>query len=46
VEDNQLDIDYYINQRWEAGQKLPWDVIDSGTKAEKLCRELEKAAGK
>ncbi len=46
VEDNQLDIDYYINQRWEAGQKLPWDVIDSGTKVEKLCRELEKAVGK
>jgi radical SAM superfamily enzyme YgiQ (UPF0313 family) len=46
VEDNQLDIDYYINQRWDMEQKLPWDVIDSGMKTERLCGELEKAVGK
>ena len=45
VEENQLDIDYYVNQKWDTGQKLPWDVIDSGMKAERLCGELEKAVG-
>jgi radical SAM superfamily enzyme YgiQ (UPF0313 family) len=45
VEDNQLDIAYYIDKRWDAGQKLPWDVIDSGIKLEKLCGEMEKAVG-
>ncbi len=39
----QLDIDYYVNQRWDTEQKLPWAVIDSGTKIEHLRRELEKA---
>jgi len=43
VEANNLDIDYYVNQRWDTGQKLPWDVIDSGLKTERLCGELEKA---
>jgi radical SAM superfamily enzyme YgiQ (UPF0313 family) len=46
VEENQLDIDYYVNQRWGVGQKLPWAVIDSGMKEERLCGELEKAVGK
>ncbi len=40
---HQIDIDYYVNQRWGTGDKLPWDVIDSGIKHERLCRELEKA---
>jgi len=43
VAKHNLDIDYYVNQRWGTGDKLPWDVIDSGTKAERLCSELEKA---
>lgn len=43
AEENQLDIDYYVNQRWDTEQKLPWAVIDSGMKEEKLCVELEKA---
>jgi radical SAM superfamily enzyme YgiQ (UPF0313 family) len=38
-----LDIDYYVNQKWDTGQKLPWAVIDSGTKIEHLKREVEKA---
>jgi radical SAM superfamily enzyme YgiQ (UPF0313 family) len=45
VEQNNLDIDYYVNQRWDTKQKLPWSVIDSGMKAERLCGELEKALG-
>ncbi len=45
VETYGLDIDYYVNQRWETWQKLPWDFIDSGKKPERLCGELEKAVG-
>jgi radical SAM superfamily enzyme YgiQ (UPF0313 family) len=43
VEEHQLDIDYYIDKRWDTGQKLPWAVIDSGTDMERLCGELERA---
>jgi len=45
IEAHNLDIDYYVNQRWDTNQKLPWSVIDSGMKAERLCGELEKALG-
>ena len=43
VEAYNIDIDYYVNQRWDTGQKLPWAVIDSGMKTERLYAELEKA---
>ncbi len=43
VAKNQLDLDYYVNQKWEPGKPLPWSVIDSGTREEKLCAEMEKA---
>jgi radical SAM superfamily enzyme YgiQ (UPF0313 family) len=43
VEENQLDIDYYINQKWDTSDELPWGFIDSGVPDEKLCAELEKA---
>jgi len=43
VESSDIDIDYYINQRWDTEQKLPWSVIDSRMKTERLCKELEKA---
>jgi hypothetical protein len=39
----QLDVDYYVNQRWGVNQRLPWDMIDSGAKTEHLKKELEKA---
>ena len=45
VERNRLDVDYYANQRWDKGQKLPWGFIDSGIKTERLCGEMEKAVG-
>jgi radical SAM superfamily enzyme YgiQ (UPF0313 family) len=45
VKQHNLDIDYYINRRWDTKQKLPWSVIDSGMKEERLCEELEKALG-
>lgn len=46
VEHNSIGINYYVNQRWDTSQKLPWSVIDSGMKSERLCGELEKALTK
>lgn len=43
VEKCHLDIDFYAHHRWETNQKLPWDVIDLGTKSEHLKQELDKA---
>jgi hypothetical protein len=43
AERHHLDIDYYAHQRWDTTQKLPWSVIDSGIKPEKLELELNKA---
>jgi radical SAM superfamily enzyme YgiQ (UPF0313 family) len=45
VETHGLDIDHYANQKWDTAQELPWGFIDSGTKTERLCGELEKAGG-
>jgi radical SAM superfamily enzyme YgiQ (UPF0313 family) len=38
-----IDIDFYAHQRWDIKQKLPWDIIDSGTKAGYLKLELNRA---
>jgi len=38
-----LDTDFYVNQRWDISQKLPWAIIDSGARLEHLERELGKA---
>jgi len=45
VEKCHLDIDFYAHQRWDVTQRLPWAVLDSGTKPEKLKLELTKALG-
>ena len=45
VEKCHLDTEFYVNQRWDESQKLPWAVIDSGTKASYLEGELNKAVG-
>ncbi len=45
IEEQKIDLDYYVNQRWDTEQTLPWSVIDSGIKHEKLCEELERAMG-
>jgi radical SAM superfamily enzyme YgiQ (UPF0313 family) len=39
----QLDIDFYAHQKWETKQRLPWAVIDSGTKAGNLELERDRA---
>jgi len=38
-----IDVDFYAHQRWDIKQKLPWDIIDTGTKAGQLELELERA---
>jgi radical SAM superfamily enzyme YgiQ (UPF0313 family) len=43
LEKCQLDIDYYVNQIWDTARRLPWAMIDSGTKLEHLKNELERA---
>jgi len=43
VEKSHLDIDFYAHQRWDVNQKLPWVVVDSGTRLEHLKLELRKA---
>jgi len=43
VDKHSIDVDFYAHQRWDIGQKLPWDMIDLGTRAGHLQRELERA---
>jgi radical SAM superfamily enzyme YgiQ (UPF0313 family) len=43
AEKHDIDIDFYANQRWNTDQRLPWDVIDLGTRAGFLQSELGKA---
>jgi len=38
-----LDIDFYAHQRWNVNKKLPWAILDSGAKPEKLKLELDRA---
>jgi len=40
-----LDIDYYAHQRWAITEKLPWAILDSGTRPGYLELELKKALG-
>jgi len=43
VEKCRLDTDFYALQRRDTTQKLPWAILDSGNKPEKLEHELNKA---
>ena len=43
VDKCRIDIDYYVNQRWGVEKRLPWAMIDSGTKIEHLKKELERS---
>ncbi|MFC1983673.1 radical SAM protein [Chloroflexota bacterium] len=43
VERCHLDVDYYVHQRWDASEKLPWDIFDLGTEPGQLETELYKA---
>jgi radical SAM superfamily enzyme YgiQ (UPF0313 family) len=46
VDQHQLNVYHYANNKWDSSGKLPWSVIDSGMKEERLCSELEKALSK
>jgi radical SAM superfamily enzyme YgiQ (UPF0313 family) len=43
AEKHNIDIDFYAHQRWDTGQKLPWAMIELGTKAGYLESELARA---
>jgi radical SAM superfamily enzyme YgiQ (UPF0313 family) len=43
AEKHHIDIDFYAHQRWDTGQKLPWGMIELGTKAGYLESELARA---
>ncbi len=42
---HHLDVDFYLHQRWDTGEKLPWAILDSGTKTSHLEAELNMALG-
>jgi len=44
VEKCHLDIDFYIHQRWDTDQRLPWEMLDLGTKPGHLELELDRAS--
>jgi radical SAM superfamily enzyme YgiQ (UPF0313 family) len=41
----QLDIDFYVLEKWDVSQRLPWAMIDLGVPPEHLARELSAALG-
>ena len=43
VDRYHLDIDFYVHQRWDINQRLPWEIVDLGTKPGHLELELDKA---
>ncbi len=40
-----FDIDEYIGRSWDIDRKLPWEIIDSGMKRQRLTGELHRALG-
>ena len=43
VEKHNIDVDFYARQKWDIKQRLPWDMIDLGTKPGHLELELDRA---
>ena len=39
----QLDIDYYVLQKWDISQQLPWAMLDLGVSQQHLLREFNRA---
>jgi hypothetical protein len=39
----QLDTDYYAHQQWDESQRLPWAMIDTGTKIDQPDAGLNEA---
>ncbi len=46
TEKRQINADFYAHKKWDTKQKLPWDVVDLGTKAEKLEDSLSNMLAK
>jgi len=40
---HDIDIDFYAHRRWDMGQKLPWEMVELGTKSGYLEAELARA---
>jgi radical SAM superfamily enzyme YgiQ (UPF0313 family) len=40
---HKIDVDFYAHQHWDTGQRLPWNMIELGTKAGYLESEMERA---
>jgi radical SAM superfamily enzyme YgiQ (UPF0313 family) len=38
-----LDIDFYLHQKWDTTEELPWAILDSGTQPGYLELELKRA---
>ncbi|MFC1940850.1 radical SAM protein [Chloroflexota bacterium] len=45
ISKQQLDIDFYLHQRWDTTAKLPWSILDYGTEPGYLELELNRASG-
>ncbi len=43
IEKCHLDIDFYVHQRWDTEQRLPWSILDLGTNPGHLELELDRA---
>lgn len=43
VTTHHLDMEYYIYQKWDTSQTLPWFIIDTGNQSKRLSVEMEKA---
>jgi radical SAM superfamily enzyme YgiQ (UPF0313 family) len=43
VEKYQLDIDFYVLNRWPVGTRLPWSVVNQGVSQEYLEQEMNSS---
>ncbi len=43
VDKCHLDVGFYAHQRWDTSEKLPWAILDLGTKPGHLEAELNRA---
>jgi radical SAM superfamily enzyme YgiQ (UPF0313 family) len=46
IRENHVDIDFFAHQRWGTEQELPWALIDSATRTERLKQELDRCTVK
>jgi radical SAM superfamily enzyme YgiQ (UPF0313 family) len=40
-----LDVSHYAHERWDTTEELPWSILDSGTRPQRLKLELQRALG-